>query len=177
MFKFPLLASCLNNINHCLIVLLHSSLYGLWYNNNMLVVVCGSVWHLKANLSGDGLQFCCVKILVKFLPYIRDLTWGGHSIFFFLFLLLVCFWSKCFLFSFWTTCLPLLVLLLHYHVELTSKNRTLKWIRNSRCMKWQTKANTASCLAWSIKLFLYVRWRVTQIKFGSGIEMNSLRWP
>jgi len=41
MFTFLLVASCLSNNNRCLIFLLHSSLYSLWYNSNMLVVAGG----------------------------------------------------------------------------------------------------------------------------------------
>jgi len=85
MFTFLQLASYLSNINHCLIFLFHSSLYSLWYNSNVLVFAGGSVWHLQANLSCDGLQLCCRKILMEFLPNIRDLMCGGHSIFFFYF--------------------------------------------------------------------------------------------
>jgi len=81
MFTFLLLASCLSNFNHCLIVLLHSSLYSLWYNSNMLVFAGGSMWHRQTNLSCDDLRLCCRKTLVKYLPYIRDLLCGGHSIF------------------------------------------------------------------------------------------------
>jgi hypothetical protein len=82
MFTFLLLASCRSNTNRDLILLLHSSLYSLWYNSNMFVFAGGSVWHLQANLGCDGLQLCFGKTLMKFLPDIRDLMCGGHSIFF-----------------------------------------------------------------------------------------------
>ena len=106
---------------------------------------------------------------MKFLPSVRDLTCEGHSIVFFYFCCWCALWSKCFS---WTTYLLLLVLLRHYHFELTSKKRNFKCITKSCCVKGQTKADTASCLAWSIK-YSYVQWRVTQIIFFKGSQLGA----